>query len=833
MTVDPLVQAFLSNEPTGYRSSWSLSVFVSAESKLRRSEANDASTCAHSQQERTDHEENRPPAQRLLILAAQPTYRKSFRRQKNSVCVQSLFNNSQSHLRRESRAFTQLEKLEVAQEGGCGSRRKMIPVLDPSLVAWYTAGYHDDGDYPGGGVSGSPSKRYRHGNSVQQPPLPHLAHKNSNLVLRDDDGNDDISNSNRRNQDDHAVGDFFHPQDDNDTADSTVDTTCSTTAMATATGSSGRGSGSGRRYHNTSAATRIPNGLSTTTMTMTTTTTTTTLLHLKHQQQQQHRSHDMTSTSSKRHQQHKQQQQQPFPPHSKNNKPKSHITTNMDMADLKKWRSPVCIRLKTLSGRRRLWLVVWGLVVWTMINLLSLAGRGEYFLEAFDVDINVQEWWNHMVLGRPIPEPVHICFVTAQYTSSIQKTDTLVNLRQESSRLFHKQLSSYFHFFAFTNQAELIETKATTAAADKKKENKKHKHNNNNMDADNGWTIVVHPFYNFRRFITQSRWPKFQGYKHPQLQEAQCQVVFYMDGTVLPRGSVQQFQAEARRILNSEVGLSQELHPLGGGVSGEMERCRQKKKDVPENLNATWSWLNDQPDFDDGCTLYQNTFFGYAVDSKAWTQAADFAWDRFSQELDSWRDQPLWCYTLHHFRTTPLIIPASLFEYQGNRRGQGKHTYGHEAATAAQDYRDRAAQRKRQRDHVRDEKHGQDALLRQALENRRFERREGLAPGELEAIVTESESGSGSNNEAEGRTNAHVDVQRERMELVKRNSLRQRATTTALNGHHGWRRKPGETISAARRIRVSDGGPANIELHKETASLITPGGGMTNQGPER
>jgi hypothetical protein len=37
-------------------------------------------------------------------------------------------------------------------------------------------------------------------------------------------------------------------------------------------------------------------------------------------------------------------------------------------------------------------------------------------------------------------------------------------------------------------------------------------------------------------------------------------------------------------------------------------------------------------------------------------QASEFFWDRYKQEVDSWRDQPLWAYTLHHFGIEPLTM---------------------------------------------------------------------------------------------------------------------------------------------------------------------------------
>jgi hypothetical protein len=45
---------------------------------------------------------------------------------------------------------------------------------------------------------------------------------------------------------------------------------------------------------------------------------------------------------------------------------------------------------------------------------------------------------------------------------------------------------------------------------------------------------------------------------------------------------------------------------------------------------------------------------GYDPTNEWYQNASMFFWDRFSQEVDSWRDQPLWAYTLHHFGMEPL-----------------------------------------------------------------------------------------------------------------------------------------------------------------------------------
>ena len=324
---------------------------------------------------------------------------------------------------------------------------------------------------------------------------------------------------------------------------------------------------------------------------------------------------------------------------------------------------------------RRYLFFLWALMVFVAISANWLAWTGNSVMES---------------LAIAMTAPVDICFITAQYASSPEQLDSLVNLREEAPKFFSDKNSDHFHFFAFTNQRDWIEKSSSLPKPKKSGKKKAAKA----TDKDNGWTILVQEFpsQTFKRFITQSRWPKFQGFRHEKIQQS-CDVVFYMDGTVLPIGSPWKFQTEARRILDSDVMLSQELHPHadedGGGIAGEMERCRVKKKDLESNLKKTMEWFHAQPDFTNDCTMYQNTFFGYAVSSPSFKAAADFAWGHFSLEKDSWRDQPLWCYTMHHFGIEPLIIPGNLFRYQGERRPANKHTYGEEAATNAQKFYER------------------------------------------------------------------------------------------------------------------------------------------------
>jgi hypothetical protein len=80
------------------------------------------------------------------------------------------------------------------------------------------------------------------------------------------------------------------------------------------------------------------------------------------------------------------------------------------------------------------------------------------------------------------------------------------------------------------------------------------------------------------------------------------------------------------------------------------------KKNVAANTNASLKWLQKQADFAKQMPYYINKWFAYDPSNPKFQEASSFFWDRYSQELDSWRDQPLWSYVLHHFNITPEVL---------------------------------------------------------------------------------------------------------------------------------------------------------------------------------
>lgn len=220
------------------------------------------------------------------------------------------------------------------------------------------------------------------------------------------------------------------------------------------------------------------------------------------------------------------------------------------------------------------------------------------------------------------PAPLHICFIASQFGADLSATDKLFDVNKTVPSMV---LSPYYHFFAFSNLKDL---KAP------------------------GWEVIVKDLGQYTRWITQSRWPKFQAYKEKIVQDT-CEVVFYVDGVISPNDVPKEFQAEAQRILKSPVQFAQRLHSDGGGAEAEFGRIKRQKKDIKANIKASLQWLQSQPDYNKNCTLYENNMFGYSIHSQAFQQAANFFWDHYSKEQDSWRGK-------HRLDAFAYIITALL-----------------------------------------------------------------------------------------------------------------------------------------------------------------------------
>jgi hypothetical protein len=271
-------------------------------------------------------------------------------------------------------------------------------------------------------------------------------------------------------------------------------------------------------------------------------------------------------------------------------------------------------------------------------------------------------------------EPIDICF-TASIFAPTTKTADLPN----DFTNFTMEMPTSFQFFLYTNLEDLESP---------------------------GWTKVLRKF-NYRRFITQSRWGKFMAWKDPEMKA--CQTIFYFDGHFEP-SKLTYLAKLAKKIKESKFGLAQKLHKQSKRRSAiaEFDAVLKLKKDIKKNVNASIEWLQAQPDFYNNCTLYENAYFGksitrvlificccasayptafvllfhtgYDPTNVHFQKAAEYFWSRYSMEEDSWRDQPLWCHTIERSHIKPIIIEGYPFSPNRERQGHKNHEYG-----AAQD----------------------------------------------------------------------------------------------------------------------------------------------------
>jgi hypothetical protein len=170
-----------------------------------------------------------------------------------------------------------------------------------------------------------------------------------------------------------------------------------------------------------------------------------------------------------------------------------------------------------------------------------------------------------------------LCFVTSIFARSLKTADrptSVANLYQNQTTV---------DFFLFTNLE--------------------------NLPAP-GWKKIVKKDLPYRRFITQSRWGKFVGWREEALSH--CGTVIYFDGYLRPVKKLSKFQRLAAQVKKSEAGIASVHHPVFNGKSMEhiLGRIVENKKDIASNVNATLNWLREQPDFEDKVPYFINKYFG-------------------------------------------------------------------------------------------------------------------------------------------------------------------------------------------------------------------------------
>eukprot|EP00526_Cylindrotheca_closterium_P003721 CAMPEP_0113650274 /NCGR_PEP_ID=MMETSP0017_2-20120614/26747_1 /TAXON_ID=2856 /ORGANISM="Cylindrotheca closterium" /LENGTH=1366 /DNA_ID=CAMNT_0000562767 /DNA_START=208 /DNA_END=4305 /DNA_ORIENTATION=+ /assembly_acc=CAM_ASM_000147 len=222
----------------------------------------------------------------------------------------------------------------------------------------------------------------------------------------------------------------------------------------------------------------------------------------------------------------------------------------------------------------------------------------------------------------PTP-PKTSCFLTASYSNSVKSMDHMININNTSP---------HFKFFLFTNW-------------------------NDDQWETPGWTKITTK-HNYTRSITHSRYGKFMGWKYDQIREG-CDAVYYMDANIMLHAKQSTWMEMAATISSTEPGLMQFKHNQGrNGISDEFRMIQRKRKDYPENVQRSLTWVRAQPDFEDHIPIYMNQVFGYNPKSPTYQKLSQGFWDHYSKEGYSSRDQPLWAFMVHRYHVAPLAFPA-------------------------------------------------------------------------------------------------------------------------------------------------------------------------------
>jgi hypothetical protein len=249
--------------------------------------------------------------------------------------------------------------------------------------------------------------------------------------------------------------------------------------------------------------------------------------------------------------------------------------------------------------------------------------------------------------------PIQICFVTCEFSKSVEDADHLPLLEPTMIRNPPRH-------FVFSNLPNL------------------HTHT--------GWKLILQTDLPYKRMITQSRWGKFLGWQHEALLHNNCQIIFYGDAYYLNPVNETAWQSMARQILKSkdDVGGLMQAKQIGSNhkpVKGPVVELRKNARMGKVSwamANATIDWLRNQSDYKPmGQTaVYKNALFGYNPNNPVFrTMVVDF-WKEYSKERASWRDQPYWAYFLSKHQMTPLkfpIVPPPMGP--GGARGHNDHIY--------------------------------------------------------------------------------------------------------------------------------------------------------------
>ena len=164
-----------------------------------------------------------------------------------------------------------------------------------------------------------------------------------------------------------------------------------------------------------------------------------------------------------------------------------------------------------------------------------------------------------------------------------------------------------------------------------------------------------------------------------------------MDASARINTTLESILDVSRLVLDSEVGIAQVQHDRKNSTEA-LRLVGIERKDTKTNLRRTEEWLKQQPDYKVALKMYRNLYFCYNPRSMSFQIVSAFLWDRYSLELDSWRDQVLRAYSLHHYKVTPIDIePDMCVSDKERERPEGHRGYKEEDVRKDLKFTDKAS----------------------------------------------------------------------------------------------------------------------------------------------
>jgi len=239
--------------------------------------------------------------------------------------------------------------------------------------------------------------------------------------------------------------------------------------------------------------------------------------------------------------------------------------------------------------------------------------------------------------------PTDICFVTSLFSNNPK----LIEREGPYPIANYNNTDPSFKYYYFTNAHDL---------------------------PSNGWEVIVMDDMDksFSRYITQSRWPKFMGFRHYKLQG--CKGIIYSDANRPPRDLRSDIWEDlVNQVMNSPSGIMQDRRPGRQTIFQEMHSIVERKKDIAQNIDTSKKWFLNQDDFHDDASGWWNMALVLDPNNVQLQELFTTLWAHYSNEEGSWRDQPLYRYLVDKLDVKPIPLPNGHSTYFDRVRSSGKH----------------------------------------------------------------------------------------------------------------------------------------------------------------